>query len=292
MLRAVGNATAASSRLLEQHSPSKANEDENGDDMSEFLTVSAAMSALGLYFSWLYLWAHKEEQRQLILLRQQGSSVRGTNTIDETYTTTDVTAQSEKRAVTYVRAMYRYRVQLNHNGKVLEIAKPVLFMRYSEPEVGEVEKIDLIVLPRFPKSGIDRSTLNKHLERITPIIRRLEWSYVVCMIACPVLWILAVLHQVDDLFAVEVMAGFTALIVLWLWLVWYFRTRLQCTNKILDPKEMTGRMADGGFLTATTMSEIAPDSPGYNDPLLPPFPMTMQIGQDTEPELRPILGSS
>lgn len=79
MLRVIGTASAAEPHLESKQQP-RSLDDENG--MTILLIVTAFFSMFFIPLALAYVWALKEVEQKIVLLRQQGTSTRGMITID------------------------------------------------------------------------------------------------------------------------------------------------------------------------------------------------------------------
>jgi len=128
-------------------------------------------------FSFVVIWSNGLKVKHYIRLQQQGSHVRGSTTITGVASNRWVGGSAIRR----VRATHRYRVEIN--GRIIEVAKEVVLERESQVEPGSVEEVEMIVLPGFPKSGMEREKLQKLLESPVTSTKIFQWNGLACAIA-------------------------------------------------------------------------------------------------------------
>lgn len=230
-----------------------AQDDDDDDDASGFLITIAATATIGIFYSWAYLWIYQQVQKQLVLLQQQRTVIKGTNTID-----------AIARSTLLLRASHASRRRSGTVFNSTAVAKM--------PLVSSVEPVELVVLPGFPKSGMERCEVGPRLLRVSRFIRNMKCFVFVCVIASPIFWVLRVrqAHIEDEMFMVYFMAGLTVCCILCLWLSKAYHQRT-ATSIILDPNEDQEHE-----LLKVTITEIDKEN---HDPLLPPLPMSVQASE-------------
>ena len=194
------------------------------------------MFSLGTCILVSVMWAGRLYQKQLEEFIKDGMSVSA----KKEFSGMKRVGETTKYRTTW-KLTYRVRTD---DGRVLEITKLAAggeSSDSSEPpeDQGAVEEVQIVVLPGYPKSGIQQSTLDEFPDKFAPSCSKIPLILVVCLVLSIFLWIWGILAALE---ANEMYMLWVYLVVLAIMLPSFavpFRKKMKQTVKsMVDPTEM------------------------------------------------------
>jgi len=86
------------------------------------------------------------------------------------------------------RAEGELRYKITESGLIKDIVKPSTITRSYKPEANAVESVEVIILPGYPKSGVERSHAKNEIERIEKELFMRRWYLIVSLLLAIAMW--------------------------------------------------------------------------------------------------------